>query len=547
MADCAAILRGFDAAKQLRQPLERVWRDCFNATYPMRGAGFSGSDPASNLSGQIAAIMDGVGADCVRMLTSSIVSGMTPANSRWFRLVVGDNDTDEEKRWLDGVSQCLFDNIHGANFDAESYEATVDLVCAGWFCLYIDEDRERGGLVFEQWPLSEVYPASTRADGRVDTVYREYDLTAEQAVNTFGADNVSDKTQKLADTSPATRVKFLMLIEPRKLRVVGGKRAKNLPFVQKIIELESKHEVLESGYHEFPVVVPRWFKVPGSVHAVGPLANAMPDISMLSKIKQMHLASAEMTIAGMYVAEDDGVLNPRALKVGPRKIIVANSVDSIKPLTPGGNWQLGQAEIKDAQAAIRKIMMADQLQPQDGPAMTATEVHVRVNLIRQLLGPIYGRLQAEYLQPLIERCFGLAYRAGVLLPPPESLRGKTFTVRYISPLARSAKLEDVSAIERFVQQTMMLAQVDPSIVKRIDAMAAMDVLAEADGVPPRILRTMEEFQDMVEQAQQAAAKQQQAAAMMELATKAAPNLVNQLGQNGGAALKSAMAGATNAA
>jgi hypothetical protein len=63
------------------------------------------------------------------------------------------------------------------------------------------------------------------------------------------------------------------------------------------------------------------------------------------------------------------------------------------------------------QAQIRKILMADQLQAQDGPAMTATEVHVRVNLIRQLLGPIYARLQAEYLQPLIERCFGLAYRA----------------------------------------------------------------------------------------------------------------------------------------
>lgn len=547
MTDCNALLRRFDAAKQSREPLEKVWRDCFMATYPMRGAGFSGSDPSQNLAGNIAAIMDGVGADSVRMLTSSIVSGMTPANSRWFRLVVGDKDTDEEKRWLDAVSQCLFDNIHGANFDAESYEATVDLVCAGWFCLFVDEDRNRGGLVFEQWPLHETYPFSTRTDGRVDGVFREYELTAEQAQNTYGEKNLSERTNRLAETSPAARVKFLMLIEPRKLSLVGGKRAKNLPFRQFVIEKDSKHEVLESGFHEFPVVVPRWFKVPGSCHAIGPLASAMPDVKMLEKIKQMHLASAEMTIAGMYVAEDDGVLNPRTLKVGPRKIIVANSVDSIKPLTPGGNWQLGQAEIKDAQAAIRKIMMADQLQPQDGPAMTATEVHVRVGLIRQLLGPIYGRLQAEYLQPLIERCFGLAFRAGVLTPPPESLRGRRFTVRYISPLARSAKLEDVSAIERFVQQTMMLSQVDPSVVKRIDAIAAMEILAEADGVPPRVMRTMDEYQSMVEQAQAAAAKQQQASMMTELATKAAPNLVNQLGQDGGAALKSAMAGAQSAA
>ena len=30
----------------------------------------------------------------------------------------------------------------------------------------------------------------------------------------------------------------------------------------------------------------------------------------------------------------------------------------------------------DLQRAIRKVMMSDQLEPKDGPAMTATEVHV---------------------------------------------------------------------------------------------------------------------------------------------------------------------------
>jgi hypothetical protein len=92
--------------------------------------------------------------------------------------------------------------------------------------------------------------------------------------------------------------------------------------------------------------------------------------------------------------------------------------------------------------------MADQLQPQDGPAMTATEVHVRVGLIRQLLGPIYGRLQAEYLAPLAERCFGLAYRAGIFGEAPQSLGGRNLKVKYNNPLARAQKMEDVAAIER---------------------------------------------------------------------------------------------------
>jgi len=69
--------------------------------------------------------------------------------------------------------------------------------------------------------------------------------------------------------------------------------------------------------------------------------------------------------------------------------------------------------------------------------MTATEVHVRVDLIRQQLGPVYGRWQSEYLIPIVERCFGLALRAGVLGQPPEELQGQDMQIKFLSPLARA--------------------------------------------------------------------------------------------------------------
>jgi hypothetical protein len=224
----------------------------------------------------------------------------------------------------------------------------------------------------------------------------------------------------------------------------------------------------------------------------------------------MNLAAADLAIAGMWIAEDDGVLNPRTVKVGPRKIIVANSVDSMKPLQTGSNFQLSDVMIDKLQAGIRKALMADQLQPQDGPAMTATEVHVRVGLIRQLLGPMFGRLQAEYLQPLIERCFGLAYRAGVFTPPPESLQNREFTVRYISPLARAQKLEEVTAMDRLESALLAEAQIDPSVLDNIDLDAAVRARAESLGVPRSIIRSARDVE--VKRSERA---QQQAAAMQE--------------------------------
>ena len=34
----------------------------------------------------------------------------------------------------------------------------------------------------------------------------------------------------------------------------------------------------EGGYHEFPVVVPRWRRLPGSAYALGPMSDALPDV-----------------------------------------------------------------------------------------------------------------------------------------------------------------------------------------------------------------------------------------------------------------------------
>jgi hypothetical protein len=181
----------------------------------------------------------------------------------------------------------------------------------------------------------------------------------------------------------------------------------------------------------------------------------------------------------------------------------------MKPLQPAANFNVAFTEKEKLQGNIRRTLMADQLQPQDGPAMTATEVHVRVDLIRQLLGPIYGRLQAEYLQPLITRCFGLAFRAGVFAPPPDSLGGRNFTVQYQSPLARAQKLEEVTAIERFMGDVSVMAQVDPSVLDNVDTDEAVRHTGKGLGVPDAIIRPSDKVVEFRQKKQAAAAQAQQ--------------------------------------
>lgn len=495
-----------------RRVHEPTWREAFDYVAPARGAGIGedGSFDAGSEQTKRARVLSSVSADAAENLAANLVSGVTPSNSRWFDLDV-DGAAEDGKRWLSDAADFIWQNIHSANFDAEVFDAMLDIVSAGWFALYIDEDRDVGGYTFETWPLSQCYIASSKAGGRVDTIERSFSLSVEQAAAKWGAASLSQKSQELLQSHPDTMLEFIHTIEPRPMHVPGAVLARNLPFSSVVLEKAGKHLVRESGYHEFPCAVPRWSRLPKSAYATGPVASALPDIRLLNRLRANELSATELAVAGMWIAEDDGVLNPKTIKVGPRKVIVANSVDSMKPLMTGADFRVAFTAEERLERAIRKRLLADQLQPQDGPAMTATEVHVRVALIRQLLGPVFGRMQAEFLQPLIERCFGIAYRAGVLGAAPQSLAGQSFHVKYISPMARSQKLEEVTAIERYgVFVGQQVAAGFSTAADLYDVDEATRAVGDGLGVPQRIIPDTRRVKALREARKEDAEAQQQA-------------------------------------
>lgn len=524
-ANADDILRQLPALKQARQPHENGWQECFDYSWPDRGRGLVSSIlTAEEAQTKRNRILDDTAADSGRTLASALVGGTTPANSIWFGMDAGaeaaddDDAQSEEQRWLDDAARTVFANIHAANFDAAAYECALDITGAGWFVLYIDEAPE-GGYHFEQWPLGECFVAASKAGGMVDTIYRETSRTVEQLVKEFGFDRVSSEVkQAYSNQKYSEQVAVVHAIYPRRVAAVDARMARNLPFASCKVEVKTKHMLSESGYHEFPCAVPRWTLSPGSCYGVGPMASALGSIRTINDIKAAELANLDLAVAGMWIAEDDGVLNPRAIKLGPRKVIVANSVDSIKPLAPSADFTVAFSAEDRLQASIRRLLLADQLQPQDGPAMTATEVHVRVQLIRQLLGPIYGRLQSEYLSVLVLRCFAIAMRAGILGTPPDALRGRSVNVRYISPLARAQRLEEVTAMDRLETTLIAEAQADPTVLDLYDFEVATRARSRALGVPSDVLRSntkVAELRAKREQAQQQQARQAQQMQMQQ--------------------------------
>lgn len=525
--DPKKLVQQYNQMTSERSEFETHWRECYRFTYPQFGVGFAGCTSQSQVQKERADLMDSTGTDSTRILVSTLISGMTPANSQWLELKASGEDNEEVDAWLSDCSTQTWNNIHSSNFDAEVFTAMLDATICGQFALFVDTDRVRGGLHFSQWPISQCFLASTNG-ATVDTIFRKYIMTAAQAFQEFGND-AGERIREDAEKNPSAKFEFLHIIAPRSEREANKRTNKQMPYFSAQILLSDQSLVRESGYHEFPVMCPRINKIPGSTYATGIVSDALPDIKELNALKRMEKSAAELAVSGMWVAVDDGVLNPRTLTVGPRKIIVATDTDNIKPLLTGSDFSIAFQSEATLQAAIRRTLMADQLN--GGSAqMTATEVNERINLIRQQQGPLFGRLNAEYLVPMVERCFMLMYRAGVFPDPPDGINDVEFNVHFDNPLARAQRMQEVGAIGQVFQTIAGLMEIDPQVSDVFDIEGGVREISNALGVPAKLLRTKDDVTIIRDQRAQQQAQQQQQAMQQQVGMQAAQAAIQQQAQ-----------------
>jgi hypothetical protein len=295
--------------------------------------------------------------------------------------------------------------------------------------------------------------------------------------------------------------------------------------------------VRQSGYNEFPYLVPRWAKATGEIFGRSPSFNALPDIKTLNKAVEIGLKAWAKAIDPPLLVQDDGVIGK--VRMTPGGITVVRSDASVQTLQIGSNWQITDMKENQLRTAIRQAYYSDQLQLQEGPQMTATEVQVRYELMQRLLGPTLGRFQSEFLNPLIERVFGLMLRAEAFEIAPDIIQGERVDVEFVGPLARSQRMEEAIAVEKLYALAGQVAQIDPSIIDNINHDQAIRMRAELLGVPKSVLRGEDEVgqireqRAMQQQMQQEMMQQQQQAEIMKSQAEATrdatdPQVVDQM-------------------
>ncbi len=518
------------------------WRQVSDMILPRRGR-FLLSD--RNKGGRRnTKIIDNTGTLSLRTLASGLMSGVTSPARPWFRLGATSPALTEDgdvKHWMAGVETILREIFNRSNVYNALFSVYEELSAFGTAAMLVYEDFE--SVITCETLTAGQYCIAPSKTGRVDTLYREMSLTVGQVVEEFvqtapGAfdwSRVSPMVRQQWERGALdTWVDVLQVIEPNpdyRPRAEGesgpvpGPR-KRYRSVWMEIGAAPTTFLRESGYDEFPALCPRWNLAGNDIYGSSPAMDALGDVEQLQvQEKEKSKAIQKMVSPPLNVPSSlraESVVN--ALPNGttfydPQAggMPMASPLYQVQPRV----MEL-QQDMDIVRQRIRSAFYADlwrMISDMERSGVTATEIDARREEKLLMLGPVLERLHHELLDPLIDRTFAIALRAGILPDIPEALGGQELRVEYISMLAQAQRAVAIGGIERVVGFVGQLAGIDPSVLDKLDRDQAVDEVANAIGAPPQIIRSDKQVEEIraarAEAQAQAQAQQQQQQAMLQ--------------------------------
>ena len=126
----------------------------------------------------------------------------------------------------------------------------------------------------------------------------------------------------------------------------------------------------------------------------------------------------------------------------------------------------------------------------------ATEVSERMADFSRQIGSSFGRLQSEFINPLLKRIIRILSQQGRITIP--SVDGKEVRIAPRSPLAQAQHLQDVADVTRFNE--IIAGTFGPQMINVIVNQAeTAKYLAEKMNLPEKLIRDESEQRRIVEQ------------------------------------------------
>ncbi len=507
------IVKRYDRLKSIRGTWDSHWREIAELVYPRRDDFDTKRSPGEK---RMTKVFNSTAIQANELLASGLVGlNINPATT-WFRANTEGMD-ETVKRWLDNAAKVMLEEINASSsgFYTAAYEFFLEFGAFGTAGMFIDENEQKNGLMFQSRALSEIVVAEN-SDGMIDTIYRRFEWTVQQIKDRWP--KVDSKSVNKAIKAEKWDQKFFIIhcIQPRKNREQDKKTADNMPIESAYVLQVDKTLLEESGFEEMPLPVGRFYKSPMETYGRSPAMTALPDVKMLNEIMKTTIKAAQKSVDPPLIVPNDGFLNPLRTVPGGVNVFDGSPGEAIGQL-PSANPGIGLDFVTFLEDKIRSIFFVDQLQFAGGAQMTATEVLQRTEEKLRLMGPILGRVQSEFLGPVLDRVFGILNRQGRFGTAPEGLPAK-FDFEFTGQVAQAQRQQESNGFLRAVEVLSPLLQLQPeTLTDNIESDKLFRDTMEMFGVsmdkltPERDRDVIKEQRQQIQQLQQQMLLAQQAA------------------------------------
>ena len=474
-------------------------------------------------------IYDNTGTRALRTLGAGMMAGATSPARPWFRLGTADPDLNSYapvKLWLNDVTERMQLVFQKSNTYRTLHGIYEELGAFGTAGSIVLPDSKNA---IHHYPVTVgEYAIATDYQGRVNTLYREFQKTVGEVVREFGYNKCSTSVKNLFDRGSLDAwITIVHAIEPRDDRERNFKKKDNMNMAYKSCYFETGGEgdqlLRESGFKDFPAVIPRWGVSGGDVYGNSPGMEALGDIKQLQheqlrKAQGIDYQTKPPLQVPSYMKNRDVDSLPGGVTFidgAQGKIETAFNVSL--------NLQHLLMDIQDVRQRINSSFYADlflMLANATDTRMTATEVAERHEEKLLMLGPVLERLHNELLDPLIDNTFNRMVESGLVPPAPEELQGMDLSVEFVSMLAQAQRAIGTNSVDRYVNNLGMVAQMKPDVLDKFDSDAWADGYANMLGVDPSLIVAGER----VAKIRQDRAKAQQQMAKAEAEQRAVENM-----------------------
>jgi hypothetical protein len=439
-------------------------------------------------------IYDNTGTRALRVLGAGMMAGATSPARPWFRLGTADpelNSYQPVKLWLDDVTRRMQTVFQKSNTYRTLHQMYEELGAFGTGASIVLPDYN---TCIHHYPVTVgEYAIAQDYQGKVCTIYREFEKTVGEIVKEYGRENCSQLVRNMYDRGSLDQwIRLIHAIEPRADRDIRKKDAKNMAWGSYTFEVGGNPNqfLRESGFKEFPALVPRWATAGGDIYGNSPGMEVLGDVKQLQH-EQLRKAQAidYQTKPPLQVPTS---MKNRDVESLPGGIsFYDGQTAGIKTAFEVNlNLQHLVGDIQDVRERIRGGFYADlflMLANATDTRMTATEVAERHEEKLLMLGPVLERLHNELLDPMIDMTFTRMVEAGLVPPPPPELQGMELNVEFVSMLAQAQRAIGTNSVDRYVANLGQVAAFKPDVLDKFDSDAWADAYSDMLGVDPKLI------------------------------------------------------------